>query len=75
MGPESGKQARETKTLEDDSRLQLCQSPGPPELTARRKAGLTGNLNAEFSATKVWPSDPPSPHCWGLEVTEKLPQG
>ena len=46
-----------------------------PLLRARLKAGLTVFPNARNSEAKAWPSDPSCPHCWGLEVTEKLPQG
>ena len=53
-------------------RLRWVRTPPP---RARLKAGLTGFSNAKNSGAKAWPSDPPCPHCWGLKVTEKLPQG
>jgi len=40
-----------------------------------RILNMTGFWTTKNSAAKAWPSDPSSPHCWGLEVTEKLPQG
>src|SRR5579885_567528 len=40
-----------------------------PSKRARPKAGLTGSLKASDPGAKAWPSEPPCPHCWGLETT------